>query len=84
MASRFTSIHHGDFTILQAPLLRINSVTDHIHIGFQLPRTQTMALLVKEVKVGSSLWIKQKQNQQLFQWQQGLARFQSVQIILMD
>ena len=59
----------------KAPLLRINSVADHIHIGFQLPRTQTMALLVKEVKVGSSLWIKQKQSQSLFQWQQGYGAF---------
>jgi len=59
----------------KAPLLRVNSVSDHIHIAFQLPRTQNISHLVKEIKVGSSIWIKQKQNQQLFQWQQGYGAF---------
>ncbi len=59
----------------KAPLLRINSVSDHIHIAFQLPRTENTSHLVKEIKVGSSIWIKQRQNQQLFQWQQGYGAF---------
>jgi REP element-mobilizing transposase RayT len=59
----------------KAPLLRVNSASDHIHIAFQLPRTENTSHLVKEIKVGSSVWIKQNQNEQLFQWQQGYGAF---------
>ena len=38
-------------------LLAANSVADHIHLLFPLPRTITIADLVKEIKTGATKWI---------------------------
>jgi REP element-mobilizing transposase RayT len=38
-------------------LLVANSVADHIHLLFPLPRTFAVADLVKEIKTGSTTWV---------------------------
>ncbi|GAA4402874.1 IS200/IS605 family transposase [Nibrella viscosa] len=40
-------------------LFRINGVEDHIHILCDLHPTVALADLVKDIKVGSSLWMKE-------------------------
>jgi putative transposase len=59
-----------------APLLAVNSVADHSHLLFPLPRTMAIADLVKEIKTGSTDWIR-KQNPKIlrFQWQAGYGAF---------
>ncbi len=56
-------------------LLAANSVDDHIHLLFPLPRTVTMADLVKEIKTGSSVWIHENTSFKHFQWQAGYGAF---------
>jgi REP element-mobilizing transposase RayT len=55
-------------------LYRINGVEDHIHILTSLHPTVALADFVKEIKTGSTLWIK---NNSLFKnfshWQDGYA-----------
>jgi len=54
----------------------IGGVADHVHILSTLARTCDAATMVKELKRGSSLWIK-KQNANLadFAWQNGYGIF---------
>ncbi|GAB3343039.1 IS200/IS605 family transposase [Larkinella ripae] len=40
-------------------LFRINGIEDHIHIVCDLHPTVALARLVKDIKVGSSLWMKE-------------------------
>jgi len=61
---------------LESPALIINSVSDHIHILLNLHRTRALAVVVMEVKRGTSKWIKTKGAQfALFQWQNGYGAF---------
>ena len=57
------------------PML-VGGVEDHVHILSTLARTGTVAELVKEVKRGSSLWLKTR-NPDLhdFAWQNGYGVF---------
>jgi putative transposase len=60
----------------QCHLYRINGVADHVHILTGLHPTASLADLVKDIKTGSSLWIK---NESVFpkfaNWQDGYAAF---------
>lgn len=57
------------------PLI-IGGVEDHVHILTALSRTMTAAETVKEVKRGSSLWLKRKDsNLRDFAWQHGYGMF---------
>jgi len=54
----------------------VGGVDDHIHLLSTLSRTSTPAEMVKEVKRGSSLWIKTHDpNLQDFSWQNGYGIF---------
>ena len=54
----------------------VGGVEDHIHILSALSRTREAAEMVKEVKRGSSLWIKTKgPDLQDFAWQNGYGIF---------
>ncbi len=56
--------------------LMIGGVEDHVHILSALSRTCQAAEMVKEVKRGSSLWIKTKRGHlQDFAWQSGYGIF---------
>ena len=57
-------------------LLSINGMPDHIHIYVGLNPTQSVAELVKEIKVASSNWInKQGFCYGKFEWQSGYGAF---------
>ncbi len=59
-----------------SPLLAGNSVADHIHLFFPLPRTIPVADLVKEIKAGSNHWIRgNAPGLTGFQWQSGYGVF---------
>lgn len=54
----------------------VGGVEDHVHLLASLSRTCTAADMVKEVKRGSSLWIKSKSaDLQEFSWQNGYGIF---------
>jgi REP element-mobilizing transposase RayT len=72
-------LHHYLGGILQQrdcqPLI-VGGVEDHVHLLTALSRTCTAAELVKELKRGSSLWIKTKGAAlQDFSWQSGYGVF---------
>jgi putative transposase len=57
-------------------LLAANSVADHIHLFFPLPRTIAVADLVKEIKSGATKWIHEKfPRLGGFHWQAGYGVF---------
>jgi putative transposase len=57
-------------------LYRINGVADHVHILTSLHPTLSLADLVKDIKAGSSLWIKNEAVFPMFTyWQDGYAGF---------
>ena len=57
-------------------LLAANSVADHIHLFFPLPRTITVADLVKEIKTGATKWIHERFPRLVgFHWQAGYGVF---------
>ena len=61
---------------IKCPVLRMNSVKDHIHILFNLHRTITLAKAVEETKKSSSKWLKsQSTSLTKFSWQAGYGAF---------
>ncbi len=60
----------------QGTLLRSGSVADHIHLLIAHPRTCAPSDLVKEIKTGSSKWLKTKSPRYGdFHWQSGYGIF---------
>jgi REP element-mobilizing transposase RayT len=58
------------------PAIRIGGTTDHVHILCNLSRTLTIAMLVEEVKTGSSKWLKTRDPEfRSFHWQNGYGAF---------
>ena len=56
--------------------IRINGMTDHIHILCILSKNISLASLVKEIKTSSSRWIKELDPYYTsFEWQRGYAGF---------
>ena len=57
-------------------LYRINGVEDHVHILTSLHPTVALADLIKDIKVASSLWIKEEKAFPRFShWQDGYGAF---------
>jgi REP element-mobilizing transposase RayT len=57
-------------------LYRINGVEDHIHIFSDLHPTITLSDYVKDIKVASSLWMKECGHFPMFEgWQDGYGAF---------
>ena len=57
-------------------LYRINGAEDHMHVLTSLHPTANLAGLVKDIKTGSSLWIKAEAVFPMFShWQDGYAAF---------
>ena len=57
-------------------LVAANSVADHIHLLFAMPRTIAVSDLVKEIKTGATKWIRQKDpSLEGFHWQAGYGIF---------
>ncbi len=66
----------GILTRLDCQPIIIGGIDDHVHLLCALARTCEPASMVKEVKRGSTLWLKAR-NQDLrdFAWQQGYCIF---------
>ena len=57
-------------------LHRVNGVNDHLHVLFSLHPTVCLADLVKDIKTGSTHWIKEHSIFPMFShWQDGYAAF---------
>ena len=66
----------GILTHLDCQPLIIGGVEDHVHLLFALSRTATVADVVKELKRGSSVWLKTKSPALAdFAWQNGYGVF---------
>ena len=66
----------GIIANLDGILLKAGSVADHIHLLIALPRTCAPAHLLKEVKTGSSKWLKTRGPRYAsFHWQTGYGIF---------
>src|SRR4029079_7645923 len=66
----------GILTNLECQPLIIGGVEDHVHLLFAHSRTATVADVVKELKRGSSVWLKtQSPELSEFAWQNGYGVF---------
>ena len=54
--------------------LQVGGTADHIHALFALSRTHTIANVIKDIKTGSSPWMKQQLGT-AFWWQAGYGAF---------
>ena len=72
-------LHHyigGILINLECQSIIVGGVDDHVHILCVLSRTCDAAAMVKEVKRGSSLWLKTKDaGMENFAWQKGYGIF---------
>lgn len=53
--------------------LGVGGVSDHVHLAFRLGKTISISEIVKEVKVSSSIWMKDHVSN--FAWQSGYGAF---------
>lgn len=61
---------------LDSQSLLMNSVSDHIHVLFNLHRTKALSDVVMELKRGTSKWMKEQGSQHSnFYWQAGFGAF---------
>ena len=60
---------------LDAPVLAIGGVSDHIHLLAAFPRTLSPAEYVKELKRNSSTWLSLHKGIPGFAWQSGYGAF---------
>jgi len=66
----------GAFKTLESIPIQIGGVSDHVHCLVTLPRTRTIADLVKEAKRVSTNWLKeQSPDLSKFHWQGGYSAF---------
>ena len=66
----------GVLNNLNCQSILVGGVEDHVHILSTLSRTRQAAEMVKEVKRGSSIWIKTKDPRlEQFAWQSGYGIF---------
>ena len=66
----------GILTNLECQPLIIGGVADHVHLLFAHSRTATVADVVKELKRGSTVWLKTKSPElSEFAWQSGYGVF---------
>jgi REP element-mobilizing transposase RayT len=61
---------------LNCHLYRIGGIDDHVHILTAIPTTSSLADYMKEVKTGSSRWLKEQPEFPRFEgWQDGYGAF---------
>lgn len=67
---------YGIFEDQKCHLIEMNNVADHVHIMFDLYRTQALSDVVMHVKKGTSRWLKDQGSQfKSFEWQAGFGAF---------
>jgi len=64
----------GALRNMDCPSIIVKSVEDHIHVLFFLSRNHALSMIVKELKVESSKWMK-RQGLDGFRWQGGYGAF---------
>jgi len=66
----------GIIKTLKGNSIKINGVSNHIHILTTLPKTVTLSKYLEEIKRSSSKWIKTKgADYKNFSWQRGYGAF---------
>jgi REP element-mobilizing transposase RayT len=60
---------------LQAHLMAIGGISDHVHLLIRLPATLTIAQIAKDIKGASSHLITHKLSQPDFRWQSAYSAF---------
>jgi len=66
----------GIFKVQKSHLLEMNNVVNHVHILFELHRTEALSHVVMHVKKGTSRWLKEQSNEFAgFDWQEGYGAF---------
>ena len=75
----FTALHayaQGILKKQKCHLIEMNNVADHVHILFELHRTEALSNVVMHVKKGTSRWLKeQSPDYRDFDWQEGYGAF---------
>jgi putative transposase len=75
----FTALHayaQGILKTQKCHLIEMNNVADHVHVLFDLHRTEVLSDVVMHLKKGTSRWLKeQSENFQDFDWQEGYGAF---------
>jgi putative transposase len=75
----FPELHklaRGIFVDQKCHMIETNNVADHVHILFDLHRTEALSNVVMHVKKGTSRWLKQQSPQFAgFDWQDGYGVF---------
>lgn len=57
-------------------LIEMNNVADHVHLLFDLHRTEALSNLVMHLKKGTSRWLKEQSHEfRDFDWQEGYGAF---------
>ena len=66
----------GIFKKQKCHLIEMNNVADHVHVLFDLHRTEALSDVVMHVKKGTSRWLKeQAPDFRHFDWQEGYGAF---------
>jgi len=66
----------GIFQSQKCHLIEMNNVSDHVHILFDLHRTEALSHVVMHLKKGTSRWLKdQSPDYRDFDWQEGYGAF---------
>ncbi len=75
----FKELHgyaQGIFKEQKCHLIEMNNVVDHVHILFELHRTEALSNVVMHVKKGTSRWLKRYSPSFAdFDWQEGFGAF---------
>jgi len=66
----------GIFKQQKCHLVEMNNVADHVHMLFDLHRTESLANVIMHVKKGTSRWLKEQgPDFKHFDWQEGYGAF---------
>jgi len=69
----------------ESPALVVNSVADHMHLLLVLSKNKALAEVVREVKKGTSRWLKTNGAQFAdFEWQNGYGAFSVSQSVVTE
>src|SRR5436309_362895 len=75
----YAALHAYAYGILRTQkchLVEMNNVADHVHLLFDLHRTEALSDVVMHIKKGTSRWLKEQAPEfALFDWQEGYGAF---------
>jgi REP element-mobilizing transposase RayT len=56
-------------------LIAVGGMEDHVHLLLSIPSSKPLAQGLREIKSGSSCWMKETGGEKGFQWQEGYGAF---------